>query len=575
VPATDIMADQTNRLRRSSSGTALAAAALALACAACSYHPPGQCSADADCSAGTLCQDAICTSCPGGLCFHSTTLSSTGGSVRSGTMPYADEPFIQLDAAAGAAPAGTVVSLRGTSCLTLTMPAQALACYGAFDLTTSGSAPLSRPLHLSSSTAPDLPIGAVVVVALVHDDGTWEDVILAIADGFNPLHSLKTTAVLKGITRPGTYVIYKPAPGSVEATLVADFGLALIPDDGALPGSGIQVVSLYDDDGVIKPQPTVRLLSIPSGSDLDGAALTPDGSEGVVVDGGNFVVFFSGISTGRPKLSAVQLDVLSYGGDGDAVVISPDGDEAIVTADGSALVVITGILSGNPQLATTIPLGASEAFDGLVESADGSLLFARLGSSMAVFAIRPVAPFKGPLGGTVTHSYSRLSSLTVSASAGEDGRDGLATDPADPRRAVVVGSAIQLLTGLDTTLPGRGPMQRIAGASFGLAAAITPDGKRVIVGTDTGLAMFTGVDTGSLQQVGTVFTTGSGPGSLAAGVPTLGITLDGLYVVALTPDPSASNGVLQVIPLLPNGFGQPVGTLKGVGVPYNDQLLIH
>src|SRR5438045_806471 len=37
--------------------------ALLLFCAACSYHPPGGCSADADCGAGLSCRSGVCGGC--------------------------------------------------------------------------------------------------------------------------------------------------------------------------------------------------------------------------------------------------------------------------------------------------------------------------------------------------------------------------------------------------------------------------------------------------------------------------------------------------------------------------------
>src|SRR5262249_56337474 len=107
------------------------------------------------------------------------------------------------------------------------------------------------------------------------------------------------------------------------------------------------------------------------------------------------------------------------------------------------------------------------------------------------------------------------------------------------------------------------------------------EGRRQSVGPDGGLVLVAVVATGNLAQAGPPFApppmvpfaiTSTG---YVGGVPTLGITLDGKYVAALSPSPSAQSGALLLIPINSSDFGSPVSTLTGVAVPSNDQILLH
>ncbi len=554
---------------------------LALALPACAYEPLGQCKTDGNCTTGLTCQSGVCVSCPGGVCGASKVIPAAGDSIVVYPVPYSGLSSLTVSFPANAVPAGTTVTLGTRSCANVP-PSPGNVCVTAFDLAANGVTRFSRPVHVTGLNLTSLKPGTVLVVARI-EGAAWVDVITAVVGGGGTFKTLHASGSLPGILLPGTYVLYQPAPGSPASLLVADFGIALIPDDG-FGNAGLQIVSLYNDDGTPLATPTLSGLPV-NGIDLDGAGLTPDGSEGVMVDGSNFVVFFSGVGSGVPVASTTTIDVTNYGGDGDAIAIMPNGDEAIVSADGNALVVISGIASGQPRLATSIPL--STLRDGLVVSNDGKVLLARGGSALTVFSIAPVTPGPGPLGGTLSHSFTHVVDFTVPLSAGEDGRDGMALDPADGSRAVIVGSStsatIQLLTGLPGTAaspPTLHAVVPISGAAIAHAVAITPDGTKAVVGTETGLILFTGVDTGTLLQAGppfnpsffaanTTFTLSS------AGVSTLGITLDGQFVVAMTASPAATNGALLTIPFQGSGFGAPVGQLTGIAVPANDQIMMH
>lgn len=552
----------------------------ALATVTCSFEPPGSCTGDASCGPGTQCQANVCIACQNGLCPMSATLDTTGGTLTILTTPFSASTSITTRFPSGSVPAGTTATLRQVSCPTTPPPPLGGGCVDAFQLDTPNVAHYARAVTVRGGAS--LRPGTELMVAELVN-GAWKDVITAVT-GSTTYKSLHASASLPGILEPGTYVVYSAGPGVLFPP--ADFGVALVPDDGN-GSSGLQVVTLFDDDGVpLNPPTMVNLGNL--GGDLDGAALTPDGSEGVMVDGSNYVVFFSGVGSGQLVARTGKIDVTPYGGDGDAIAIMPDGNEAVISADGNVLVVISGIASGNPVLATTLPIPTIE--DGLVISNDGTVMLARGSSALTVFAISPSGSTQGPLGGTLTHSYTHVvdfSSTAVPSPAGEDGRDGLAVSPANSATGAVVGSmivsgtysaVIQLITGLPGSVSVPPALQApvpISGASVAYAVSITPDGTRAIVGTDAGLVMFTGVDSGNLVQAGPPYAPppiGIGP---AGGVPTLGITPDGVYVAAMSPSPSATNGSLVLIPIQATGFGTPVSVLSPIAVPSNDQILLH
>jgi hypothetical protein len=455
--------------------------------------------------------------------------------------------------------------------------------------------------------------GQTLYIAMYNaTQNTWVDVatVTVSTTGVLTMNLLSTT--LGGILQPGTYLIYLPAAGT--GTAVANYGIALIADDGngippggTNPISGIQVVNLYDANGNALATPTLKSMAFANAGDLDGDALTPDGKYGIAVDGGNTLRFFSGVSTGVPTASTTTIDISAYGGDGDSVAIMPNGDEAVVCGDGnSEMLLVSGVAAGNPMAAETIPCPDNR--DSVVISNDGKVMLAsKEGSGLTVFAIAAVTPAAGPLGGTVSHSFTQTVTFTSLPSVHEDGRGGMALSPVDSTRAVMLTSdGISLLTGLPGTAavppvatrlhlnvpstPRRNPLRArakherdtaLTGWQSLYSVSITPDGTSAVVGTDAGLILVSGVNTGSLAQVNaTPFSPTYNvtlPGAAAASsanlqqVTTLGITLDGKYVVACDQN---SNAVLT-IPFNATGFSNPVGVLSDVAVPDNDQLLIH
>jgi hypothetical protein len=471
--------------------------------------------------------------------------------------------------------------------------------------------------------------GTVLNIA-INANGTWVDVGTALVGSNGTYQSTIPTLALPGVTKTGKYLIYKPPSGS---TTQVNLGFAIIADDSTADTHGLEFVQIEDPKGNALPTPTFTYFPITAAGDLDGEALTPDAQHGATVDGGNNVYFFSGIPEHKFVLSPTTVDVSAYGGDGDSIAALPNGDEDVVTADdGGPLVVLSGILSGNPVVADLIPNGTASNpnyRDGLVISQDGTVLLSRGQFSgvagIDVIKITPSAPHKGSTGvGTISHTYQFLTTLTnVPTPFLEDGRDEMAISPVDSSRAVVTGSTstgtpeITEITGLpdnpkvaslkfhiDRVSGSRHPFQLGAEPSYRrrpfsatfptgsiiTAVTISPNGKFAYVNTNAGIYAFSGVDTGNLQQIGSVYSpTITVPGGTCTwsttveGSSSLGILPDGKYLIA---DPNCElsfngttqpgPGVLLTIPIDSNGaLGAPVGQLNYVVSPFNDQIIVH
>jgi hypothetical protein len=432
------------------------------------------------------------------------------------------------------------------------------------------------PVAMGGNVGTAATAGSLLNLAILRN-GLWVPVSNFQVGASGGLTQTLASVQLPGVVTPGTYLVYKGA-----SVIPANYGIALVADDGNGSGpaaSAVQVISLFDAQGVPLAKPTVKYLAFPNAYDLDGQALTPDGKQGILVDGGNTVRFFSAVDTGVPVASTTTVDISAYGGDGDAVAIMPDGDEAVVSGDSSSvLLVISGIVSGQPKPAITIPIAGYR--DGLVIAADGKVMLARGTSGLTVFTMAAITPATGALGGTIAHTFTNKAELTtVPSPYGEDGRDGMAISRTDSTRAVVIGSGattgtptLALLTGLTTT-PTVAATLAIPGVYSMESVDITYDGKFAIIGTNQGLVMVAGIDTGTLALVGPGYapnvTTGGSTVPMAY-VNTLGLTLDGKYVVVC-----CNYNLLLVIPFSASGFGAPVGQLDNVAVPSNDQMVMH
>lgn len=366
-----------------------------------------------------------------------------------------------------------------------------------------------------------------------------------------------------------------------------NFGVVVVSDDGNGFTHGIQVIKIEDPQGKALPAPTQNFVPIAAG-DLDGQSITPDGTHGAAVDGGNQVYFFeSNLKNGNITVSPTTVDVSAYGGDGDSIASLPDGDEVVVSAGGSTkLAQISGVLSGTPVIAEDIATsGTAGEYDGLVISEDGKVMLSRNGDGVVdVYSIKKVAPHPGSHGGSISFDFTLAK--TVSSGLPSlccDGREGMAMSPVNSARAVLIGSdgSVALLTGLPDNPTVVSTITLPNGAN---AVTISRDGKYAIVATNGGLFVVQGVTGSTLSQLGAAysptFTTPEGTCQLN-GPETLGVTFDGKYIAAIQNcglTQSATNvgsGVLLTIPYSNGSFGNPAGQLNYVVTPNNDQLLTH
>jgi len=346
----------------------------------------------------------------------------------------------------------------------------------------------------------------------------------------------------------------------------------------------LQVITVEDSTGKPLPTPVQTFAPLAAG-DIDGVSITADGTHGAVIDGGNKVLFFtSDLKTGKITLLSATVDVSSFGGHGSSIASLPGGDEVVVSAGGNTQdALVTGVLSGTPSLAGGINTSAMAGvvYDALVISEDGKVMLSRSGfeNVLDVYSIAAAATHK-PSDFTITKTFKAPEIKTRCC----DGRGGMAISPTDSSRAVLVSDdgSVQLFTGLPAT-----PIiaNSITLPKAGNAVTISRDGKFAIVATAAGLAVVGGVDTGTLAQVGSIFsptfTTPAGSCTLTS-PQTLGIMADNKFVVTIqncgltqsTTD--IGSGVLLTIPLSSAGaLSAPVGQLNFVVTPANDQLLVH
>jgi hypothetical protein len=475
----------------------------------------------------------------------------------------------------------------------------------------TGSASLSASGVVPSSVA----VGTELNIAL-NEGGTWVDAGSATVGASGAFTSSIPTSTLPNINHAGSYLVYEPPAGS--NTVPVNLGFALIADDGrGLTIDGLQFYQVEDPSGVALPTPTTTYFPIAGSSDLDGLSLTPDASEGAVVDGADSVYFFSGIPQHTFTLSPTTVDLANFANgvaDADSIVSLPGGDEAVVTADsGYAMPVISGILSGNPVIADTIPNLSANGRDGLVISADGKVMLSRGNNEgtpgLDVYSVTPVAAHTGSThAGTTSFRFTLVKSFRSGFAGdivepyGDDGRDGMAISPADSSRGVVIGEdqhgtpTVQLLTGLESSSPTsaslplhlphvarrpvpagyqrpepsphRRPLALTLTSTPLFGVSITPDGTTAYVSTDEGIVTVGGVNTGTLAQAGPIYApaiTGAAGASCpiyGSGEPySLGVLPDGKYLVVDyqcaqdrgTTFATQGGGILLTIPILAGG----------------------
>ncbi|MDA8173659.1 MAG: hypothetical protein M0018_03600 [Nitrospiraceae bacterium] len=370
-----------------------------------------------------------------------------------------------------------------------------------------------------------------------------------------------------------------PSPGS---------GFVVLPQDAQTDNGGnnqsiLQSVQLFDANGTALSVPTMSTVVYNGVGDIDGAALMPDGTRGVFVDGGSNQMFFftmqNGLAQQTTGMAPMLIDYKQYGGDEDSVALVNSGDEAIVSTDYSDwLLLISGINSKNPKPAQYITTNGYR--DGIALSDDNKVMLARGQTGLDVFAVNAITPTPGAIAGSGMVSYT-FNLVNTMAGLGETttdeaGRDGMDFSHNDSSRAVVITNAtgsnqssITLLTGLPSAPIINGTPVPINDNVHCVAVS----GDLAVVGTDNGLEMFSGVSAGPLSYVGSISSYNASNGSpVSIGmVTTVRITANGNYAIA----GDFSNGKILTIPISAAGFQSPVGILTGVRVPYSDEMMIH
>lgn len=429
-----------------------------------------------------------------------------------------------------------------------------------------GGALLSRAIELTASSgATSAPPGTVFNLA-VSANSTWSDVGSATVNAQGGYATNLPSATLPGIMGAGQYLVYMP--GSSGAVM-ANYGLALFGNDT----NAVQVAHLYDSNGNLLSAPAITHIVYGNNGDLDGLALTPDGSMGIVTDGGKMLYFFSGTNLGNPVASSLTLDASAYGSDGDSVTIMPDGDEAVVSLDSNnSLLYLSGIRSGKPQPAQLIPLPGNR--EALVMSSDGKVLLARSGPYLNVFSITPVTKSTGPLGGAISHAFGNTANLTIMDKTNDDGREAMAFSPVDSSRAVVagVGPAASLIHGLPSAPVVQSPA--ISGGTQAFSVAISPDGKNAFISMDKGIAVFGGVDTATMTQT-QMYTVPLGAKDTLWEIESIGVTLDGKYLVALGLSTNTGQAYMVVLPIVGGQLGPPATSPTPITMPYIDGMVMH
>lgn len=368
-----------------------------------------------------------------------------------------------------------------------------------------------------------------------------------------------------------------------------NFGVVVVADDGNGFSNGLQVIQIEDTKGKALATPTQKFFPIANASDLDGQSITPDGTHGAAVDGGNLVYFFeSDLKNGTITLSPTTIDVTAYGGDGDSIASLPNGDEVVVSAGGdTTLAQISGVLSGTPVIAEDIATSNQGEYDGLVISEDGKVMLSRTyGGVLDVYSIKKVAPHPGSHGGTISYDFTLAKTISSGLpSLCCDGREGMAISPVNSSRAVLAGSdgTVVLLTGLPDNPTVASTLALPSGAN---AVTISRDGKYAIVATSGGLFVVQGITGGTLSQLGgaysPTFPIPEGEGTCQLSNPeTLGVTFDGKYIATIQycglteSDTNVGSGVLLTVPFSKGALADPVGQLNYVVAPNNNQLLTH
>ena len=154
------------------------------------------------------------------------------------------------------------------------------------------------PINISGNVDGSLFSSGTTLNLAILQNGVWVDDATFLVGANGAFTENLASVDLAGLFGPGKYLLYKPT----KTTSVSNLGVALMADDGYglydgsnYLGDGLQVIQIYDRNGNLLATPTISNLIYSGMDDLDGQAMTPDGSQGIMVDGDNYLSFFSAV----------------------------------------------------------------------------------------------------------------------------------------------------------------------------------------------------------------------------------------------------------------------------------------
>lgn len=354
-----------------------------------------------------------------------------------------------------------------------------------------------------------------------------------------------------------------PAPGTI--------GTVLVPD-GA---KGVAVIHLEDTNGNLLSTPAVAYFAA-SGGPVSVIAESPDFSQGLVLTPQGLQTFNNALT------SPAMAETLALQTPGTPVTAATIADSSFAWSLYSQAWVSTCFTGGLhiTSAGADVSYGPSGVV-AYVSAPDGTTILARSpaanGSPAFVQAYTTVAT-------TSPHAYSYNfdgSSVNTTPSSAT-GRGAMAYNP-KTTTTVVIGNG----DGTLTTIVNLGANQVVGAGSLPAAPAVTsiayaPSGQYAIVATAAGLFTIT-VD--AATGAATVAAGPALPSYVGSDQQTyvvdhaqsIGISSDGKFLVALTDQPSATNGTLVVMPLDASGNpGATAKTVSGLTATANaDVLLIH
>jgi hypothetical protein len=326
----------------------------------------------------------------------------------------------------------------------------------------------------------------------------------------------------------------------------------------------------------------VSTTAVNNGFQMDALAYLSASNSGILANGGSKNIFPFTMSGTTANIGA-PIDISAYGNYASAVVM-PDPSTAIVALNttGDNYLLEVSNLTGTPAF-MTIPLTVGpEDTAGLVMSNDGKVMMTR-GSVVTVFSISGTPPY------TITET-SQINGGNIdppdpaTLRASED----MAISPlryGGDYRALIAGTVypgtavgtVWLYGALTTSAPQGLTSTAITPSHH--AYAVATDGKIAFVGTDAGIAIVPGVDTGAFSpQTTTLVTPPAGTtGQNLTQITNVAVTPDLKWLVVMGPaNPStiSAQGYLDVLPITANGLGPAVESVP-ILVPQNDQLVVY